>query len=232
MFLGDRTAELVFRATNREITAIVTLSLPGIDPKADPNNFGVIIKGKNLHTPKADASVVFSHAANVWKYDDRCVAAIEKDPAFFKEISDELKARTAKLNTGELNNLNSFEQAAVFESEDLVTQGTGIPSILRIDFDESVEKAVLAVSALPFEKLRNYIFHLIEKSSETNGSLHDVTITHSSSVSAMDYYKMATRTFHPGRRFSDGDYMLRKAERALIDMGVPAGNSPPKPRYH
>ncbi len=232
MFLGDRTKELVFRAAHREVTAMVTLSLPGIDPKANPESFGAIIKDRKLFSPAAGAGSVFSQSANVWKFDDNCVPAIEKDPALLKSLKDELDGRTKGLHSGHFTGLDYSDQDAVFDSEDLVGKGTGIPSRLNIDFGASFERAVLAITMLPFDRLKGYLCNLVEKADEAGGQVHDVVITHKSSLSAKDYYKIAGRELHPGRRFSSGDYMLARATNALIDMGIPAGNTPPKPRYH
>lgn len=232
MFLGNRDKELMFRATHREVTAIATISLPGVDPKVSPKSFGAIIEDKKLYAPKTSPTVVFSQAATAWKFDDECLAEIETNPALLQSVKGELQDRTRRLNAGEFKSLLGSERLALFDSEDLVRKGTGIPSRLKIDFDESPEKAVLAVTALPFKNLRHYLCHLLEKASEAGGGLHDVVITHTSSVSAAEYNRIATAQYHPGNLFSAGHYMLVKADRSLEKMGVPKGNDPPKPRYH
>lgn len=232
MFLADRTDELMFRAANREITAIVTLSLPGIDPKAGPESMGAIIQGRKLYTPRENTSVAFSQAANVWQFDDRCAPEIGRSPALLEEIKRELYDRTKKLNAEEMKGVGASGKAAIFDSEDLISKGTGIPSKISIDFAGSPERAVLAVSVLPFENLKKYLVHLVEKADEAGGGLHDVTITHRSAISAVDYYELPTRSFQQGRRFSAGHHMLAHATNTLISMGVPYGNTPPKPRYH
>ncbi len=232
MFLADRTDELMFRAANREITAIVTLSLPGIDPKAGPESMGAIIQGRKLYTPRENTSVAFSQAANVWQFDDRCAPEIGRSPALLEEIKRELYDRTKKLNAEEMKGVGASAKAAIFDSEDLISKGTGIPPKISIDFAGSPERAVLAVSVLPFENLKKYLVHLVEKADEAGGGLHDVTITHRSAISAADYHQLPTLSFHQGARLSAGDFMIGKAQWALANIGIPHGNDRPKPRYH
>ncbi len=232
MFLGDRTNELLFRASKREVTAIVTISLPGIDPKASPESFGSIIEGRKLFTPKASTATAFSQAATVWQFNDNCVPVVERDPVSLQAIREQLHDRTKRLNAGEFKSLDDGEQIAVFESEDIIARATGIPAKLHITFSDSVEKAVLAVSVLPFGGLKKYIGHLLEKAAEAGGQLHDVAVTHVSALSAVDYYNIATKTYYPGHRFSSGNKALVTGNNGFVDMGVAVENNSPKPRYH
>ena len=195
MFLGDRTKEIVHRATHREVTAIVTLHLPGIDVGVHPANLGAIIEDRKILSPGRVPSEAFSQAANVWKFDDQCSPLIEKDLVVLKEIRDEIADRTTQLNKGHLDHLNEFERRAVFESEDLVARATGVVQTISINFSESAQKGMLAVTAIPFRRVKNYLLSLAEKAHEQGGSLDSVDIVHSDSISAADYYKIARINF-------------------------------------
>lgn len=230
MFLGDRTEEIFYRATNREITAIFTCYVPGISSSASIESYGAIIQDKQLFSPKGVAKA-FTQAAVVLKFDDSCIPAVQRSPIVLEEIRSTIHDRTHYLNDDQLCELSSSQREALFDCEDVIGSATGIPPRIDIDFSKSAQKGILQASTLPFPKAKDFILDLAEKLDREGGGLHDAVIGHKATITAIDYYQISRRELHPGWRRSAGQVMLDRATNALIQIGIPSGNNPPAARY-
>ena len=216
---GNRQEEILTRAKNRTVSAIIHMSAPDIDPNINPSQFGMIVENKKpVHS--LTSKKAFAQGAQSWVQDDTCVTLAEKDPKVLYEILEAVGRRMKSIE-GELQRLHGDDKKVIFNSEDLVNKATGIPLRMRFNLNESENGLQRDILKLPFNKLQSYLLTLQEKLENIGGKIHSVDVAHTASMTAFEYYELATKTLVPGRKFSYGDIMLSKAYNLLKDIGMP-----------
>lgn len=221
--LGNRQDEILSRAKNRTVTALVNISAPGVEPGSLHGLFGMIVeKGR----PALPTNEVHAQSSHMWQMSDTCETLAEKDADVLAEILDELAKRMASLKSPKFVGLNFDSQKIVFNSEDLVERANGIPSRLHIDFKGEAAASHATIARLPFPKLQSYLSHLEEKVEQIGGRIHSADIAHGPSMSAFDYYEMATKKYVAGQKFTYGHVMLARATNLLQQIGIPFVEAP------
>ena len=76
LLLGNRQDEILSRAKNRTVTALVNISAPGVEPGSLHGLFGMIVeKGR----PVLPTNEVHAQSAHMWQMGDTCETLAEKD---------------------------------------------------------------------------------------------------------------------------------------------------------
>jgi len=233
---ASREREVYDRASHRSVTAFVNMEIPGQDPHVNPENYGVII-----HSPKAiQASILldkaidaaFARAATCWKFEDTCEPLVQRDPVVLQRAMRVIARRMKALSETGAANLSRDDKKALFDSADVIDEATGIKRKLTYDFNGSVLTEA-QIDQIPFPKVKDFIFRLLEKLTKMDGSIQSVDITHTTAMSAFEYYEMVLNpSLQPGKKFSYGDVMLARGYNLLAEVGMPLVYPPKSAGLH
>jgi hypothetical protein len=221
---ASREREVFDRASHRSVTALVNMEIPGQDPHVNPENYGVIIhsqkalQASRILDQALDAA--FARSATCWNFEDTCEPLVQRDPAVLQRTMSLIARRMKALSEAGAVNLSRDDKKALFDSADVIDEATGIKPKLTYDFNGSV-LAESQISQIPFPKLKEFVLRLLEKLTKMDGSIQSVTISHTTAMSAFEYYEMALNPHIQGKRFSYGEVMLIKAQNLLAEVGMP-----------
>lgn len=228
---ADRKEEILHRARNRTVTAILHLSAAGADEDAQPERFGLIFDGgKPMESLRGSQMV--SQTAQLWQMGDTCEPLAERDPKMLAEILAAVARRTHAVTKGEMSSVPTERVKAPFNCEDLVDRATGIPPRLTLTFAAADSSAAATdIARLPFPNLKNFLGAVFDRVRTIGGTLHSVDVAHRPAMTAFDYYEISQQRLVPGVRFSYGDVMLARAQNLLQQIGIPyvEPRKPPRP---
>lgn len=231
MVILDRQHEIVERATERLVTAMIYMVAPR-DPEVpfQVTSFGMIVN-KGAHSFQRAAQGDYVQGAHLWQQPDRCLPKIATDPAALQRALERVRERTRQLVGGDmaLQGLDGGQKKLAFDSADIVNEATGIPPKMHVDFVNAGATQRPDIEGVPFGGLKAYLYLLEEKLGEIGGHLHSMDVAHVPAISASEFYKLGLPArgigFNPGY----GDMMLARAHNLLVDVGVPLVE-PKKPK--
>jgi hypothetical protein len=224
ILVGSREQEILDRARNRKVTAIIHISAPNVDEGASPEQFGVIYQGKMPARP-LNTSQMFAQTAQAWQMDDECPVLAERDPQVLAAILEAVTRRMYALNRGDLREIHTDKKRVMFDCDDLVYRASGIPVHLKLDFRKSAEVFEGDLERLPFPKLKEFLHVVYDRLQKIGGTLHSADITHVAAISAIDYYKISTKEYFDRNWHGQGDIIAARG-------GTPFFGAPPTSKPH
>lgn len=222
MLILNRQQEIVERAKNRLVDAIIYMATPEfLETFPDGGNITPASASGILSLDKT-INMMFSPDRHYWQGLDKCKARIEMDPALQGKIVDELQTRNHALTAG---GLSCDEQDTIFNSSDLTSRSTGLPARFFMVFNASAGQIQSEIATVPFENLRRDLSHFQEHLQKINGYVQAIEVEHIDALSAFDYNKLITKKYVQGHRFYSQDMLNARARQHLIGI---SGQKPPR----
>lgn len=223
MVILDRQREIVERATERLVTAIIYMVAPR-DPNLSFNvaGFGMIVD-KRSGSFQCAAQGNYVQGSHLWQQPDRCTPKITTDPDVLQRALDRIRERTRQLVGGDMafQGMDGDQKKLAFDSADIVNEAIGIPLQLHVDFAHAGATQRPDIEGVPFGGLKAYLYLLEEKLAAVGGHLHSMDVAHVPAISAAEFYKLGLPAQGIGFNPSYGDMMLARAHNTLVDHGVP-----------
>lgn len=198
---GNEPKEIIDRATYREVFARINIVAPVEIDKIIPADAGIAKdrKAKMVEKIIMIGNRAYFHSGHFWHADDECAPQVERDVSLMTVTSMTVRDRRRALVASPVS---EEDHRLAFDSADMMAKATGLPEKLKYDFGATARGGETPDFAqVPFKKLRGYFGTLQEKLEQIDSFIDSAVVTHSTLMTAFDYYEIAMKHYVKGHLF-------------------------------